>query len=119
MGLSDSLACRISALEDEVEGLRQEVASLKAQLNPKTLNDPYGLPPQQLAVLRTLQRSGSASREVLEGAIKNTLSSRTDDSVGSTHLNVLIFRMRPKLAAHGIEIKARWGWGYELTTPRP
>ena len=87
---------------DELEGLAAERAPL-ANL--------YGLSNSEQRILMGLIKRGSMTTEQLT----RWLYPDPDKTPASNVISVLVWRMRKKMAEHGVRIEVIYGQGYKLT----
>lgn len=116
--MHDSALTFDGATAEEVEALRRRIGELEAErtrlwarLRSATAYPPaWGLTRQEGQVLSLLHlHSGLASFEYLQ----QDLGQAAQD-ISYRHLNVILCRLRAKLAAVGVEILNRRGQGYWL-----
>lgn len=100
-------------LRDRIEELEEEVKQLKETLRPNiTFPSEWSLRPSGARLLAALYvaPSGYVSRDLAFKYLAFSDDSTAEkDIVGSQ-----VFYMRKRLGPFGIEIKTRWGLGFEL-----
>jgi hypothetical protein len=116
---------KIASVADEVVGLLKEAAARghlvilrtapAAHVDVRTallmaLNWLFKLSPTEARALMQLMQHGQVSREALHAAM-------SPDGIPVSQIkgiDVVVCKMRKKLAPHGIEIETRWGQGFWL-----
>ncbi|MGA9855081.1 MAG: winged helix-turn-helix domain-containing protein [Gammaproteobacteria bacterium] len=112
--LSDIEQKYIGARET-IEQQNRRIGELEAAL-AKALSVPQ-IPPQlrltptEAKVLEALLARAEATKEAI---LLHLYSTRCDDAPEIKIVDVLVFRIRKKLARHGLKIETRWGRGYAL-----
>jgi two-component system cell cycle response regulator CtrA len=102
----------VQTLKDEIETLREKVKQLEALLAPE-YRPPleWCLTESEARVFAALLARDVATKEQIMHAL---YAERIDREPEMKILDVLVCKMRKKLAPHGINIVTVWGIGYSL-----
>lgn len=109
------LAAVVAERDELAERLRQAEEERKAHLDgvPEWIGDAR-LPRIERRVLDVLLRR----QLVTKAAIMSATSDNPDDDRDTKLADVLICKLRPKLASIGVEIRTHWGEGFSIPDPQ-
>jgi DNA-binding response OmpR family regulator len=103
---------------DRIDYLEAEVAQLRAMLGLELARErrvqlklAFGLTPSEATLLGVLMNSRVMSKDV---ALQAMADPGRDEYPDDKIVDVLISKMRAKLAPHGIEIQTAWREGHRL-----
>lgn len=108
-GDSCPLCRRLVAERDE---LSERVRQLESIINDRSwVPDDWGLTPSEITVLNVLALRRLATKEAIHFAL---YGADPDGGASDKIVDVLVCKMRPKLARVGITVHTAWGAGYRL-----
>lgn len=98
--------------DERIQELEDEVMVLKDALGLTFKGDPaWGLRQVETEILGVIAKTAVATNDRIRTAVWGMKSDPPSDGL----LKVHIWKMRPKLAKHGIFIETKWGVGYFLS----
>lgn len=107
-GVERALRAQIISLEETIELQRQKIKALELGLTPlswsQDLGLASGLTPTERAIFNYVALSGRASKELLCSV----------SAQGEGSIRTFIRRINVKLAPQGYQLKAIYGFGYQL-----
>ena len=109
-----AVVSELRLLRDENADLRERVAYLESGFRADDLSLPneWRLSPSERRIFGRILQTPLATKDAIMAAI---YYDRPNDEPDWPILNVLVFRMRRKLAPFGIDIKNYFGRGYALS----